>query len=176
MNLSQAYLKYPFTRASRTRAGFGHPNADANFRKFWLWVKRNEPQVWNAVRQNYPHLTTQEGRAAESGPPGLGQLVSDPTRIYTYELGADETPAIAKTSWGDKLMAIASPLISVYQQKKIMDLQIKRAERGLEPIDVSTAMAPKVVVQAELPEELKPKQTWIMPALIIGGLFLAFRR
>lgn len=180
MNLSQAYLKYPFVRASRTRAGFGHPNTVDNFRKFWLWTKSNNPAFFEAVKREAPHLMTIKGRALEAGPPGLGGLIQDPIRIYSDELGALPGPQIATpkptTSWADKLFSIAGGLVGIYQQKKVMDLQIKRAEQGLPPLDISQITPPTVSVQVDLPPEIKQgiktTQKWLMPALIGGGLLL----
>lgn len=177
MNLSQAYLQYPFTRASRTRAGFGHPNTVANFRAFWLWSKKNNPEFFEAVKRQAPHLITVQGRALESGPPGLGELVDDPIRIYAQELGVAEPQKAASTSWADKLMSIAGGLVGVYQQKKVMDLQIKRAEQGLAPIEVSQLTPPTVAVRHELPPELTAGlatgKKLAMP-LLIGGALLLF--
>lgn len=95
------------------------------------WLEKNFPDIYKAAMQSRPDLLMPE--FAMAGLAGLGDATS-------------ETPS---TDWGkafsDFVNQVLGPLAGAYQQKKLIDLNIKRAEQGLPPINAEQ-MAPTVNV------------------------------
>ncbi len=95
--------------------------------EFVAWLQRSAPKIYHKVLLVRPDLLT--------------------THV-THTLGAVTAPPVA-TTWASDLKSVidqvAKPLIGVYQEKKLIDINIERAKAGLAPIN-STAIAPTVNV------------------------------
>lgn len=83
---------------------------------------------------------------------------------FTRNPGLGEEAA-APASWFDKLMTAAPQIATSAAQYKLIAENVKRAKKGLPPID-SASVAPTVKVQAQLDPEIRR-------ALFIGGGILA---
>lgn len=86
-------------------------------------------------------------------------------------LGADETTTPAAVPWYEKVLTAAKEVIPVYYQyktnKTVTDMQMRRAEQGLAPIDPSMYAAPPLTFQHELTANSISPDT--KTALMIGG-------
>jgi len=80
-------------------------------------------------------------------------------------LGAEKTWAETIGGWGTQILDVVSKALPVYQQQKIMSAQLKRAEAGLPPLDISQLEIPGIPIQVKMPEAVE--------AGIIGGLSAA---
>jgi hypothetical protein len=105
------------------------------------WFQKNYPDLYTRIMNDQPGLLMPDmAMAGLSGLRGLGQ---DQTASTT------DTTTPPSTDWGQTLSSFVSqvlgPLASAYQQKQIIDVNIKRAEQGLQPLDVSQ-IAPTVNV------------------------------
>jgi len=100
---------------------------------FAEWIKKNYPDAYQAIVTTGPEMLVPEfalsGMYPRLGFAGIGE-------VETNE---------PSTDWGKKIMDIVSSVIPLYQQKELFQLQLKRAEMGLPPIDPAT-MAPTVNV------------------------------
>jgi len=82
-----------------------------------------------------------------------------------------------KKSWfmnfTDSIKKIGPALIQYKTQKKIMRTQLRRAERGLPPLDTSS-LSPTIRIQPELsPEMYKDIKRFVLPAAVgIGALLV----
>jgi len=109
-------------------------------RAFANWLRVNEPGLYRS--------------AVKTANTGVG-------------LSATDTPA--PTNWWDSFVGAAKQLVPVVvqarSQKRLLDVQLKRAESGLPPLNAGQ-IAPTVRVQAGLTPALKKI---LIPALAIGG-------
>lgn len=96
------------------------------------WLKVSNPDIYEAVMQSRPDILMPEFAIA-----GLGGLsdVAQPT-----------TDTIPITDWGKTTIDFLSPLIGVYSQKQLIDVNVKRAEQGLPPLTDTSAFAPTINV------------------------------
>ncbi len=127
--------------------------------KFADWLQSNFPEVFAAVNQTRPEIFMPE--FAMSGLGGLGDIATPDTT----------TP---DTSWGKTISDLIAPLIGVYTQKKLIDINIKRAEQGLAPLTDTSAFNPTVNVDAS-PALMAPiQQMGSMLAIGLVGLGVLF--
>ena len=136
---------------------------------FVSWLRDRMPQVYSQVKTMQPELVEPERLRVIARPGakligkaknGSGYYQCEMTDLdyegYNYRTGdyqlwglGQETaePAEKSTmqSWVDKITSIATPLLNVYQQKEMVDLQIQRAKQGLPPLP-DDALAAKVKV------------------------------
>lgn len=79
-----------------------------------------------------------------------------------------------KTTWWGSFIGAAKELtpiiVGARSQKKLLNVQMKRAQQGLPPLNTSE-IAPTVRVQAALSPDIK---RIMIPALAVGGLLLLF--
>jgi hypothetical protein len=106
---------------------------------FMMWAKNTMPKV-------YEHIVTHVNDEAATVS-GLGAAADSPfDPNYVEQPSAQVTPAVAAAStapatpsWVSTIQNITAPLLNVYQQKKIVDLQLQRAASGLAPLDIQGA-------------------------------------
>lgn len=48
-------------------------------------------------------------------------------------------PSVAQTDWGAALVNLVTPIVSIYQQKTLVDVNAERAKQGLPPVDAAQA-------------------------------------
>lgn len=130
---------------------------------FGEWLRTKYPDVYRGVIQSRPDLLIPE--FAVAGLSGVNEDIQEPT-----------------SDWGKTIQSViekmVSPLVGVYQQKQVIDLNIKRAEMGLPPIDASIA-APTVQVtlpQAQQQQIAEMGKYLVMGVLGIGALILVTRK
>jgi len=116
-------------------------------KQFLTWMRLNEPRLYRAAASA---AGNNSGLAAQDvGQPSGG-------------------------SWWDSFVGAAKQLVPVAiqarSQKQILDVQLRRAEQGLPPLQTSQ-IAPTVQVQAGLTPALKKI---LIPALAIGGGLLLY--
>ncbi len=119
--------------------------------QFVKWMRVNEPRLYRA--------------AASAAGSATGN---------TSVLSAADTGQPAGGSWWDSFIGAAKQLVPVAiqarSQKRILDVQLRRAEQGLPPLQTSQ-IAPTVNVQAGVTPDLKKI---LIPALAIGGGLLLY--
>lgn len=126
--------------------------------EFSSWLEKNFPDVFKAVMQSRPDLLVPEFALA-----GLAGLSAE---------DAASTPS-PLSDWAKALSEILAPISGAYAQKQCIDVNIKRAEMGLPPIDCANMTAPTVNVGVT-PEV---KQMGMIAALAFAGvLFLMLRK
>lgn len=124
--------------------------------------------------------------------PRFSQDMNIRQRVMSQQMGQatppitpdTDTEAKAESSWLDKIIDAASSIAPAYlqfeQQKKILDMQVERAKRGLPPLE-SAYIAPTVRVQAEVTPEMMTEaragiteglQNLALPLLAVGGIAL----
>lgn len=94
--------------------------------------------------------------------------------LYEATIARIGVGASDQQSWWQSFIGAAKELVPVVvsarSQKRLLDVQMKRAQRGLPPLNTAQ-IAPTVRVQAGLTPELKKL---LIPAAIIGFGLLAF--
>lgn len=142
-------------------------------REFIEWVRRNDPFLY-----------------------GVGQKVYDMTEAGT-ELGFINIGGLfrsigtAATHLGKTAANIAPKILQYRQQKRVMDMQIKRAEQGLPPANVqdytpAVKIAPEITPEAEramtnvavktVRETTSGAAKWLIPGIGIALLLMGRRR
>lgn len=94
------------------------------------------------------------------------------------QLGQEE-PAVEERSWFDKLADAATSFYQIKQQKDIMDMQVKRAERGLPPLDTRSLAPPPVRIEVSAPEfapTFQDAKKLLLPIAGAGIAYLLFKR
>lgn len=99
--------------------------------EFADWLKAYNPAIYEAVMQSRPDILMPEFAMAGLG--GLSDTVSP----------ADTAPT---TDWGKMASDFLGPLVGVYSQKQLIDVNVKRAEQGLPPLTDTSAFSPTVNV------------------------------
>lgn len=66
-----------------------------------------------------------------------------------------------QTDWAGALLNLAAPVVTIYQQKTLIDLNAKRAAQGLSPIDAAQA---GMAAQAQIGLDKDTRN------LVIGGI------
>jgi hypothetical protein len=128
---------------------------------FFAWLEKWQPSLARAAAKHLPPVKSN----------AMGFLVSDTTSVAT---------TTAPTSGGTVLDTVKNALMIASQayltktqldaQRKLLDLQIARAQQGYPPLDIdpSTMGVPRVDVGVSA--EVKQAGLWI--GGIIGGLLL----
>lgn len=112
-------------------------------------------------RQRSRNGLTYEGYNYDTGDYQLWGLGQD---IPTIEVDTTK-PAPTEETWADKVSSWVAPLVNVYQQKKMIDLQLERARAGLPPL-ADDALAAKVKVTTGFDKYIP----WVI--LGVGGIVL----
>lgn len=132
-------------------------------KQFLHWLRENDPYLYNVAR--YKHAN--EG--------GLGTVVNPQGTSSFF------------SSVVDTVKKLGTSVLQYKSQKKILDLQLKRAEQNLPPIDASM-YTPTVKVEAAVTPEMEQQARRVgidlvkqgaqefkpifFGALILGGFFL----
>jgi len=162
---------------------------------FLAWLNDKMPGVYAAIEQRDPAVV-RPGRAMRSRNPGRrrrngsrypwrqadgfnyargdyqlhGLGVTQEELLAEQEAGLTSTQE--ETSWADRISQWITPLVGVYQQKKMIDLQLERAKQGLEPLP-DDALAAKVKVSTGFDKYIP----WIIVGTLgLGALFVFGRR
>lgn len=130
---------------------------------FGEWLRKKYPDIYNGVMYSRPDLLVPE--FAMNGLSGVNEDIQEPT-----------------SDWGKTIQSViekvVSPLVGVYQQKQVIDLNIKRAEMGLPPID-SSVVAPTVNVSLPYAQQqqLAEMGKYLTIGLLgVGALVLVTRK
>lgn len=160
---------------------------------FLLWLNDKMPEVYRAIEQRDPDAVRPGRAAARSrNKPGRSRSARYPWRqksgfnyargnYQLYGLGATQEELLAEqeaglttteteTSWADRISQWVTPLVSVYQQKEMIDLQMERAKQGLEPLP-DDALAAKVKVSTGVDKYIP----WIIIGTLGLGALFVFR-
>lgn len=123
-------------------------------RGFLKWLRGAHPLVYAGIERQYPEVIGGAPviKAAQGMTLGQQEIIT----VSTTAPAQDTAPA--KPSWLQTIADLAKTYILTRQQKSIMDMQLKRAEQGLPPVDVAT-MAPTVRVIGDLPPQTKTMLT-----------------
>lgn len=66
-----------------------------------------------------------------------------------------------QTDWGAALINLVTPVVSIYQQKKLVDVNAQRAAQGLPPLDAAQA---GMAAQAQVGLDKSTRN------LVVGGI------
>ena len=169
-----------------------NPSAANHIMSLWQfgeWLNQSAPEVYNAVKAQNPALldpgsVVLYGRlnapvfyANPPKPPASIGGAAGKTQLAG--LGEGETPAgVAVTSdvlteWGKAISDIAGKYLIYDQQKKLIDLNIKRAEQGLPPVSSQELAAG---VNIGLAPQAQQLAYIALGGLVLVGLLSAFKR
>lgn len=178
--MMQSYFMGRPMPAEVSQAAQSNPEAAKHIVSVWqfmTWLNQSFPQLYNALAPRVKEPATVVTSGAISPTPtasgskpknlsGLGQAdplenaVSNANTIYSAESAGGSSGILS--DWGRTISDIAGKYLVIDQQRKLIDLNIKRAEQGLPPID-STNYGAAVAVG------LSP-QTQQLAYLALGGL------
>jgi len=163
---------------------------------FVSWLQDKMPGVYETIKRRDP-AAVQPGRSvstrARRNPrrTGAGRYPWRQADGFNYARGGYQLHGLAltqeellaeqeagltttqeETSWADRISQWVTPLVGVYQQKKMIDLQLERAKQGLEPLP-DDALAAKVKVSTGFDKYIP----WIIVGTLgLGALFVFGRR
>ncbi len=125
--------------------------------RFLSWLRNFHPEM---------HAVVMERMGGREAPPagalmelsnswGLGQLTEDPLIVGTT---STTTSTSSGWDWAKDALDFAKEAVPAYlaydAQKDLMDLNMTRAQQGLDPIDPGLT-APQVTLQHQLPPETR---------------------
>lgn len=93
--------------------------------QFGQWMKTSEPELYAAIINNRPDLL-------DPGSVVLNRVISPQSGLSGMGEMQDDS---SLSSWGQQIADFAQQYLILRQQKDLMDMNIKRAEQGLPPID-----------------------------------------
>lgn len=141
--------------------------------EFSDWLRVKYPDIYKAAMMSRPDLLIPEFAMAGLGGLRLRQLAG------LADAAGDSAPS---SEWGkqisDLLNKIAAPLLNVYQQKKILDINVKRAEMGLDPINESN-IAPTVnvgVPPQQMEQIMSLGKIMVIGVLGLGAVYLVSKK
>lgn len=136
------------------------------------WVRDNSPAVYKRAML----------QASDRTNTGLGAVPSLTRANLPYSAAIVPNQKSWFSNFTDSIKQIAPALVQYKNQKKIMRMQLRRAEQGLPPLDTS-ALAPTIRIQPELsPEMYDNMKRYVIPfgvgigALLIGLLLSRKKR
>lgn len=117
---------------------------------FILWAKKAMPDLHRAIQSHAPQALSGLGDDTDFATPFMSIPISM-TSDYG-STGASGPPSVsaatttaatapADSGWISTIKNIANAVIPIYQQKKVVDLQLDRAKAGLPPLDVKNLSA-----------------------------------
>lgn len=93
---------------------------------FLTWLYNSFPEAYASLEARAPHVL-------DTGPIGFGgDDAASP--------GGAQAAATATPSWVQTIQNIALPALQLYEQKKVVDLQLQRAAAGQRPLDIASYM------------------------------------
>lgn len=158
---------------------------------FVAWLRDKMPDVYDAIERRDPEAVSPGPAASNKRAPKRTPGARYPWRQgdgfnyargnYLQGLGVTQEEMLAEqeadlstqeeTSWADRISQWVTPLVGVYQQKKMVDLQMERAKQGLEPLP-DDALAAKVKVSTGFDRYVP----WIIVGTLGLGLLFVFGR
>lgn len=183
------YLGRPMP-SELSRVAAQNPQAANHIMSVWQfseWLNQTAPEAYNAIKAQNPALldpgsVVLYGRlnapvfyadppkppASIGGAPGKTQLAG---------LGEGEEPPVitsnVMTEWGKTVSDLLGKYLVYDQQKKLIDLNIKRAEKGLPPVSSQELAAGVNIGLAPGAQQL----AYIaLGGLVLVGLLSAFKR
>lgn len=94
---------------------------------FVNWLRDWNPNAYQQVESEAPELLEGLGAEAAAGVQNAGG-----------------------SSWADMFLKIAAPALQIYQQRKVMQMQLKRAEQGLPPLPTEQLAPPPMAAKIGL--------------------------
>lgn len=139
--------------------------------QFLTWLKRSNPAIFRSALQHAEkakaHFVAQTGNPAALS--GLGQTM----------LKDGSTVIENKTWWQsatEGILALATGALAYKGQKAAIEMNMRRAEQGLPPIDYSRYSAPTVRTEVDVSPEIlaRLRESGTSTLLVIGGIAAAF--
>lgn len=143
----------PQAAAKAEQAARDNPSLAKHINSVWQfigWMKNSNPTLYAAISNNRPDLldpgtVVLTGSLAPNGKKnttvkGMGAIVTGvngpvDTDEWWNPASSSNSTVSANTSWGQQIADFAGKYLLLDQQRKIMDVNLKRAEQGLDPID-----------------------------------------
>jgi hypothetical protein len=159
------------------KAAAANPEAARHIVSVWqfmTWLNESFPQLY---AQLAPAVTDAEkvviskaiSPRASGGGAGLGALVEDAAG-NVFDDGRSSSGVLSE--WGKTISDMAQKYLVYDQQRKLIDLNIKRAEQGLAPIDASNYGAG---VSVGLSPQTQNLAYMALAGLVIVGLIGALK-
>lgn len=156
-----------------------NPNAKRNLKSHVYWLKRHFPglyyySVGQALNTNELGALGQPYDYSNSGIWGQFSLAQGGP---DYKNLVANTESDKDAAWYEKILSFAEKAIPVFvqaeAQENILDVQIKRAKMGLEPLNVSQ-ISPQVNVglAPAIQESITGLSTAVQSVLVYGGIGL----
>lgn len=139
---------------------------------FLLWMKANQPVLYDAYAKR---MNTRAGTM--KGLRGLGDG-TDPYNLAVADPVAATTAAPATSNWVDSIKSAFTGVaqivlggVQLNNQKKILDMQLQRAQQGLPPLNIDPAT---YGLQPTVGVGLSPQTKTFLTygAIGLGGLWL----
>lgn len=135
--------------------------ADRGKRGFLLWVKHNQPGLYEKARGKLP---------SANGMSAFG-AAADPAAVAT--------PAAASDGWADSIKNVLTSVAQVYltkeqakAQNKILDLQLARAQAGQPPLDIDPVRFGVAAPQVNVGVEAATKKMLIVGAGALAVVYV----
>jgi len=178
------YLGRPMP-AEVSSVAANNPGAAQHINSIWqfaTWLNQYFPEMYNIITGSRPDLLdpssvvlsgklTPTAAAPSGSVKGLAALIEDASGNVTDTGESGITQAV--TEWGKTVSDLLGKYLVYDQQKKLIELNIKRAEQGLAPIDASQFAAG---VNVGLSPAAQNLAYLALGGLVIVGLLGAFRR
>lgn len=161
----------PQIAAKATDIADKHPEVANHVQSTWQfisWMKDTYPELYSVISGTRPDLLD-PGSVVLSG--DLAPNGKKSSNLKGLGDGDSNTPITADTSWGQQIADFAKQYLLLDQQRKIMDMNIKRAEQGLQPIDNVGA-----AVNVGLTQDVQKLAMVAIGGIVLVGLAAAFRR
>lgn len=123
---------------------------------FLTWLYNQFPEAYSVLEARAPQVLT-------TGPIGFG---ATDDALPSATSGA----ATASPGWVQTIQNIALPALQIYQQKKIVDLQLKRAQAGQRPLDIAEYMGDSSIKTGL--DSSTQRMFLIIGGLLVGGFVL----
>lgn len=157
-------------------AAENNPDAAAHIYSVWGfldWLQSFSPDFYNVVANAglaEPAAVVESGAIApKSGLSGMGEFENTPGVMEDVSWGAGD----AVSEWGDRISKLAAQYMQFDTQKRILDLNIKRAEQGLPPVDSGT-LAPSV--NFGLTSDTRQMMFWAIGGIVAIGIIMAMKK
>lgn len=129
--------------------------AAPGFPGFFGWLAATHPELYNRAQVALPSYATWyggSGSGANINVPGLGRLGADDSSVLqdvaapdfsqsAFSIGITDSTPLPTSNFADTIAntvkTLASSILPVIGQQKILDIQLQRAKAGLPPLDTS---------------------------------------
>lgn len=130
---------------------------------FMMWTRKYMPEVYTKI------ISTVRDESTDIA--GMGDVDAITPAVPPAVAATSTAPA--SSSWAETIKNITLPLLGIYQQKKILDLQLDRAKAGLSPLDIANVEQYTASNAVRVGITSDTQRTLLIGAgVLVGGLLL----